>query len=192
MTNKKVKIVFNSPVILSFVVACFIATTLGVITEGNMTEKFFSTYHTSLKNPMTYLRFFTYVFGHDGWNHFIGNTSYILLLGPMLEEKYGSQNILAVIEITAITAGLVNYIFFWNVSLCGASGIVFAFILLASFTSFREGEIPLTFIFVAIIFIGQQICEGISLNNNISYITHIIGGIVGTLIGYHFNRKNVV
>ena len=192
MTNKKVKIVFNSPVILSFVFACFIATTLGVITEGNMTEKIFSTYHTSLKNPMTYFRFFTYIFGHDGWNHFIGNISYILLLGPMLEEKYGSQNILSVIEITAITAGLINYIFFWNVSLCGASGIVFAFILLASFTSFKEGEIPLTFIFVAIIFIGQQIYEGISSNNNISYITHIIGGIVGTLIGYHFNRKNAV
>ena len=30
-----------------------------------------------------------------------------------------------------------NYIFFWNVGLCGASGIVFAFIILASFTGFK-------------------------------------------------------
>ena len=42
-----------------------------------------------------------------------------------------------------------------------ASGLVFAFILLNSFTSFKEGEIPLTCILVAFIFIGQQIYDGI-------------------------------
>lgn len=56
-----------------------------------------------------------------------------------------------VIGITAIATGLVNYIFFWNVGLCGASGVAFAFIILASFTGFKEEEIPLTFILVAVI-----------------------------------------
>ena len=101
---------------------------------------------------MTYIRFFTHVFGHDGWSHFIGNASYLLLLGPMLEEKYGSREIAVIIGNTAAITGLVNYMFFWNVGLCGASGVVFAFILLASFTGFKEGEIPITFLLVAVYF----------------------------------------
>ncbi len=184
MKTNKIRITFNSPVILIFVFICFITTFLGSVSDGHITEILFMTYHSALKNPMTYIRFFTHVFGHDGWNHFIGNASYLLLLGPMLEEKYGSKEIVGIIGITALITGLVNYIFFWNVGLCGASGVVFAFILLASFTGFKEGEIPITFLLVAIIFVGQQIYEGITLNNNISYITHILGGFIGALSGY--------
>lgn len=187
--KKKFKITFNAPVVLSFVLLCFGATLLGVITSGKSTETAFMTYHSSLKNPMTYVRFFSHVLGHDGWNHFIGNAAYLLLLGPMLEEKYGSKTILKVIGSTALITALVNYIFFWNVGLCGASGVVFAFILLSSFTGFKEGEIPLSFILVAIIFIGQQIYEGIVLTDNISNITHIIGGLIGAVIGYGLNKR---
>jgi GlpG protein len=141
---------------------------------------------------MTYIRFFTHVFGHSGWEHFIGNASYLLLLGPMLEEKYGSAELAKVMAITALATGLVNYIFFWNVALCGASGVVFAFIVLSSFTGFKEGEIPLTFILVAVIFIGEQIYEGIAVQDNISNMAHIVGGIVGAVAGYGFNRKTTI
>ena len=166
--KKKLKITFNAPVVLTFVMICFIATLLGVLTGGRITQSFFMTYHSSLKNPMTYLRFFTHVFGHDGWSHFIGNASYLLLLGSMLEEKHGSRELIEIIGVTALITGVVNYIFFWNVGLCGASGVVFAFIILASFTSFKEGEIPLTFILVTVVFIGQQIYEAVAVANNVS------------------------
>lgn len=186
--KKKFKITFNAPVVLTFVVICFIATMLGIITQGRSTQAVFMTYHSSLKNPMTYIRFITHVFGHLGWGHFIGNASYLLLLGPMLEEKYGSDRIIIVIAITALATSLINYIFFGNVALCGASGIVFAFIVLASFTGFKAGEIPLTFILVVIIFIGQQVYEGITIQDNISNMTHIVGGIVGACVGYGLNK----
>lgn len=186
--KKKFKITFNAPVVLTFVVICFIATILGIITQGRSTQAVFMTYHSSLKNPMTYIRFITHVFGHLGWGHFIGNASYLLLLGPMLEEKYGSDRIIIVIAITALATSLINYIFFGNVALCGASGVVFAFIVLASFTGFKAGEIPLTFILVVIIFIGQQVYEGITIQDNISNMAHIVGGIVGACVGYGLNK----
>lgn len=186
--KKKFKITFNAPVVLTFVVICFIATMLGIITQGRSTQAVFMTYHSSLKNPMTYIRFITHVFGHLGWGHFIRNASYLLLLGPMLEEKYGSDRIIIVIAITALATSLINYIFFGNVALCGASGIVFAFIVLASFTGFKAGEIPLTFILVVIIFIGQQVYEGITIQDNISNMAHIVGGIVGACVGYGLNK----
>lgn len=186
----KRKIVFNAPVTLGFVILCFVVTLLGVLSHGRITQTLFMTYHSSLKDPMTYVRFFTHIFGHGGWDHFIGNASYLLLLGPMLEEKHGSGELLEVIGITAIVTGLVNYLFFWNVGLCGASGVVFAFIILASFTGFQDGEIPLTFILVAVIFIGQQVYEGIAFQDNISNMAHIVGGIVGAVAGYGLNRKS--
>ena len=188
--KKKVKISFNSPVILGVASICFIVLVLNLITGGRSNAALFMTYHSSLKSPMTYVRFFTYVFGHSGWAHFIGNMSYILLLGPMLEEKHGSAQIVKIMLITALVTGLINYIFFWKVALCGASGIVFAFILLTSFTNFKEGEIPLTFILVAVIFIGQQIFEGITVQDNVSNLSHIIGGIVGAICGYLLNKKS--
>ena len=187
--KKKLSITFNSPIVLGLVFACFIVTLFGMLSGGRITGLLFTTYHSSLKNPLTYVRFFTYILGHSGWEHFIGNAAYLLLLGPMLEEKYGSKTILQIIGITALVTGLINYIFFWNVGLCGASGIVFAFILLASFTGFKEGEIPLTFILIAVIYIGQQVYEGITVNDNVSNMAHIVGGLVGGYIGYILNKK---
>lgn len=168
---------------------CFVATMLGVFSSGRITQFFFMTYHSSLANPMTYLRLFTHVLGHNGWSHFIGNSSYLLLLGPLLEEKYGTRVLIEVIMITSFVTGIVNYIFFWNVGLCGASGIVFAFIILASFTEFKDGEIPLTVILVAIIFIGQQVYDGLAVQDNISNMAHIVGGIVGAVVGFGLNKR---
>lgn len=73
---KKIRITFNAPMTLGFVLLCFSATLLGVLSSGKITEVFFMTYHSSLANFMTYVRFFTHVLGHEGWEHFIGNASY--------------------------------------------------------------------------------------------------------------------
>ena len=187
---KKIKITFNAPVTLGFVFICFIVTLLGVLSGGKITRLVFTTYHSSLTNPMTYVRFFTHIFGHSGWEHFISNAAYLLLLGPMLEEKYGYRAMIEIIGITAVVTGIINYIFFVHVALCGASGVIFALIVLASFTGFRQGEIPLTFILVIIVFIGQQIYSGITVHDNISNTAHSIGGLVGAVFGYNINKKH--
>ncbi len=187
--KKKLKISYNSPVILTFVLISLIVLMIDGITKGKSTELLFMTYRAPLTDPLTYLRFFTHVLGHGGLDHFIGNAAYLLLLGPMLEEKYGSRTIIAIIAITAFMTGLVNFIFFPSVALCGASGVVFAFIILASYTGSKDGELPLTFILVAVIYIGQQVVEGITIKDNISNMGHIVGGAVGAVLGYLLNRK---
>ncbi|MBR4082853.1 MAG: rhomboid family intramembrane serine protease [Lachnospiraceae bacterium] len=189
MKIKNTKITFNSPAVLGFSCICLIALLLGMITRGGSTTMLFKTYRDSLLNPMFYLRLFTHVFGHADWTHFIGNMSYILLLGPMLEEKHGSSRLVEIILVTALVTGLINCLFFPRVALCGASGVVFAFILLTSFTNFKQGEIPLTFILVAVIYLGQQVFEGIAVRDNVSNLSHIIGGIVGAICGYFLNMK---
>jgi len=186
---KKLKITINAPVVLGFVAICFIATLLNYITLGAANKYVFMTYRSSLISPLTYVRAFAHVFGHADWVHLVGNMSYLLLLGPMLEEKYSSATLAKVMVITALVTSIFNSLLFPNVALCGASGIVFAFILLSSFTGFKEGEIPLSFILVAVFFIGQQVFEGLTVKDNISNLSHILGGVVGGFCGYILNKK---
>ena len=189
--KKGLKISINSPVVLGFSAICLIALVLSIVTKETTNKLLCMTYHSSLTNPLTYLRFFTHVFGHSGVEHFMGNITYILLLGPLLEEKYGSKLLIQSIVITAFITGIVNYILFPNIALCGASGVVFTFILLSSFTGFKDREIPLTFILVAAIFLGQQVYEGIMLKDNISNLSHVLGGVVGSVLGYLLNKNGI-
>ena len=189
--GKKIRLSFNSPVILGFTLACFIVLILDKVTGSASTLAFFSVYRSSLASPLTYIRFFGHVLGHASWDHFFGNIMMLLVVGPLLEEKYGSANILFVILATALVTGVINFIFFPHVQLLGASGVVFAFILLASLTSIEEEKIPLTFILVALIYIGQQVYDGIFIRDNVSNLTHILGGIVGSSLGYVMNKNKM-
>lgn len=189
--GKKIRLSFNSPVILGFTLACFIVLILDKVTGSASTHAFFSVYRSSLASPFTYIRFFGHVLGHASWDHFFGNIMMLLVVGPLLEEKYGSANILFVILATALVTGVINFIFFPHVQLLGASGVVFAFILLASLTSIEEEKIPLTFILVALIYIGQQVYDGLFIRDNVSNLTHILGGIVGSSLGYVMNKNKM-
>ena len=186
--EKKFRISFNAPAVLVFAGICVIAQLLNKLTNGASNSAVFSVYRSSLANPLTYLRCVCHVFGHAGWDHLIGNMMYLLILGPMIEEKYGTANTVIVMLATAVVTGIVNMIFFPGVKLLGASGIVFAFILIASITTTEDRTIPVTFILVALLYIGQQIYQGLFRKDNISQMAHIVGGIVGSVLGFALNR----
>ena len=188
---KKLKISFNSPVILGFTIICFLVMVLDKITGSASTNALFCVYRSSLLSPLTYIRFFGHVLGHAGWDHFMGNIMLLLVVGPLLEEKYGSLNILFVILATALVTGLLHFILFPHVRLLGASGVVFAFVLLSSLTSIEEGKIPLTFILVAVIYIGQQVYDGIFVRDNVSNLTHIAGGLMGSALGFVMHKNKM-
>ncbi len=183
------KIQNNSPVVIGFVVICFISLILNYITKGFTNEAFFMIYRTSLIDPLFYLRLFTHVFGHQNFEHFFGNMIIILLLGPILEEKYSSRILIGLIAITALITGLLNVIISPN-ALLGASGVVFMFMILASYVNLQKDKIPLTLILVVTIFIGQEIIAGFVSHDNISRITHIAGGLCGGILGYYINKKS--
>ncbi|MCM1577210.1 MAG: rhomboid family intramembrane serine protease, partial [Ruminococcus sp.] len=156
---------------------------------GRSTSLLFSVYRSPLSDPLTYLRLFTHVLGHSGISHYMGNFTVILLVGPMLEEKYGGKRLLSMIAFTAAVTGLINMIFFPGTALLGASGIAFMMILLSSYANSRSGEIPLTLIFVAVLYLGAEILNGIFAADNISQMAHIIGGICGGVFGWLISKK---
>ena len=185
---KKIVIRFNAPVILTFALLSLLALLLGNWTNGAATHQYFSVYRSSLSDPLTYVRFFGHVLGHADYEHYMGNLLLLLLVGPGLEEKYGSGTMVWMILVTALVTGLVHFVFFPGSALLGASGVVFMMIVLSSFTAMRRGEIPVTLILVVIFYLGGEIMNGLFKKDNISQITHIVGGLCGLIFGFTVRR----
>ena len=188
MGKEKSKIKFNSPVVLCFSLVCLVVLALQQW-NPNLVNRYFHVYRAPLSDMATYFRLFSHVFGHMNWSHLFGNISLILVIGPLIEEKYGSADTAFVMLVTSLVTGFSFYFFFPGSSLCGASGIAFALILLASFSEFRKGEIPLTFIIVATLYLGKELYSGAVADDNISHMTHIIGGVIGAFFGFLLRKE---
>lgn len=182
------KIVFNSPVVLSFAILSALSLLLNYLTGGWSNMYLFSVYRGSFTDPLFYVRLFCHVLGHANISHYANNMVLFLLVGPLLEEKYGSRQLFSIIAAVALITGLVHIFLPGNTALLGASGVVFAFILLSSVTGSGRG-IPLTMIIVALIYISQQVYEGVTSLDSISQLTHIIGGTIGAVYGMMIRGK---
>ena len=134
--------------ILTFFFLSLAALALGELTGGWTTFHLFSVYRSSLTDPLFYVRLVGHVLGHASPNHFLGNMLLLLVVGPPLEEKYGSLTLLWGILLTALVSGFLQCVFFPGSALLGASGVVFMLIMLASLSGMKEGKIPLTLILV--------------------------------------------
>ena len=186
---KKLVIRLNSPVVLCFALLSLLALLLGDVTGGAATTRFVCVYRSSLADPLTYLRLFTHVLGHAGYSHYLGNMLLLLLVGPPLEEKYGSRTLLLTIAVTALVTGLVQFIFFPQTALLGASGVVFMMIVLSSFTEMKKGGIPITLILVVVFYLGGELVDGLKNTDNISQLTHIVGGVCGMVFGFTLRSR---
>lgn len=179
----KWKLKYNSPVVLTFALVCAATLALNYLTGGASNAAAFIVRRGPLTSPMTYLRLFTHVLGHSSIDHYVGNMMLFLLLGPMLEEKYGSVDLILVIAVTALVTGVVHCMVS-PAGLLGASGVVFAFIVLASMTSFQAGELPLTLVLVVVLYIGREAVNGLLVRDSVSQLAHIVGGGCGAICGY--------
>jgi membrane associated rhomboid family serine protease len=179
------RIRYNAPVTLNFTLLSFVVLLSDTLLGTGFTENLFSVPGRGVfqfSNPYHYIRLFTHVVGHISWAHFMGNFALLLLLGPILEEKYGSGPLLFMMMVTSLVTGVVNVLFL-PTGLLGASGIVFMMIILVSFTNIRQGEIPLTFVLVLTIYLAGEVVRSFQ-NNSISEFAHIVGGACGSIFGF--------
>lgn len=182
------KIDYNSPVILSYTLIAVLIMSISSIAGGVITQQFFTVSpYMSYFSPFTYFRLFSHIIGHADWGHLAGNFSLILLIGPLLEEKYGSSLMLFMILATALITALLN-MFLFSSGLYGASGIVFMLILLSSLSRVKSGHIPLTFILVVALFLGKEIIQSFR-PDGVSQFAHIVGGLCGSVFGFLKREK---
>lgn len=173
----------NSILIISYFLVSFLALILNKLTKGKTNKVLFSSYRSSVFNPLTYIRFFTHSIGHLSWEHFSNNFIYILLIGPMIEEKYGTISLLMMFLTTSLITGVFNSLTSKSIIL-GASGNVYMLIVLSSFVNIESGKIPLTLVLISFFFIVNEIIATVSKKDGVSHTSHLIGAIIGCIFGF--------
>ena len=204
MAKKKFHLTYNAPVTLTFAFIClaiFLLDSYVPFFRGRTISTLFTapgrrgaTVPFDWKNFPDYFRMIFHVAGHADWNHLLGNFSFILLLGPLLEERYGSLMILVMILVTSLVTGVVNVCFIPS-TLLGASSIAFMFIILSSIVTLDKKEIPLSFVLIVLLFIGRELYSSLSASqiaasSTVSIVAHIVGGVGGSLFGFLVAPKN--
>ena len=187
--KRLVRLQYNSPVVLNFALLSLAALLLDKLTGGWTTVKLFSVYRSPLTDILTYPRFVLHVLGHSGYSHYIGNMMMILVVGPPLEEKYGSLTLLWGILLTALVSGVLQCVFFPGTALLGASGIVFMLIMLSSLAGMKSGRLPVTLLLVAVLYLGQEVYAIFFVRDNVANFMHLVGGACGTAFGFAAGRK---
>jgi membrane associated rhomboid family serine protease len=187
----KLRIRYNSPVVLTFALLCAAVLLIDQVSGGAFIRAYFTlTPDFNVGSFFSWMRMVTYVIGHANWTHLISNFSFILLIGPVLEEKYGSLPLLAMMLVTALATAVLNLLVV-RTGLYGASGIVFMLVLLSSFTNIRQGEIPITFILIVALYLVREFVNALS-PNTVSQLAHIAGGLIGGAFGFLFSKPTPV
>ena len=174
---------YNAPVTLSFSILAALVFLANYLLGGAINTYFTSP--SSLHSPADYFKLISHIAGHASWKHLVNNFLIILMLGPLLEEKYGSALILFMIATTAALTAVISMFLLHNVIL-GASGIVFMFMVLSSLVNREYDEVPLTFVIVILFYLSSEIAAALLVNDGIAHSAHLIGGGIGGLFGFLF------
>lgn len=180
------KLDYNSPVILTFALAATIILVADALALGQLMPFFTVGGEMRVGHPVDWFRLVSHVLGHGSVQHLVGNLMLILLVGPIVEEKYGSAALAAMIALTALVTGVLNVALF-STGLLGASGIAFMLILLSSITNVRRGRLPMTFVLVVVLYLGSEVVRALGADN-VSQFTHLVGGLCGAGFGFGFHQ----
>jgi membrane associated rhomboid family serine protease len=175
----KLRITYNAPVILTFTLA---AVFVFLMTSAVPALRPWFVAYPQLGDAHMYVGLFGHILAHESWEHLLSNFMLILLIGPILEERRGSATLLVMILVTALVTGLANLVFSDH-ALIGASGIAFMMVLLASMANVRSGDIPLSFIAVAVIYMGGEVAHSFA-TDGVSHMAHLVGGAIGAVFGF--------
>ena len=153
------RIVVDAPVVLGFAFVCCAVFFVNVVAPGTNVFVACPPFRmASPLNPLTYLRLLTHTVGHTGYDHLKGNMVNLLLVGPASEKEFGSMNLLKIMFYVAVSSAVAHMALGpANGYQLGASGVVFALILLNSLLSAHSGVVPLTFLLTAGLWVSDEV-----------------------------------
>ena len=61
-------------------------------------------------------------------------------------------------------------------------------IVMSSLAGMKDGAIPITLILVLILYVGGEVLKGVTLSDNVSQLTHVIGGLCGAFLGLSLRK----
>lgn len=160
------KFSYDAPITLTFVfLSIFLCILNSVAFKGNLDNYFLAsptsaggTMPFDLKNFASYVKLIFYFLGAAGWTSLFANLLFVLLLGPQIEEYYGSVIIGIMMIVSSLFSGVLNACF-CKMPLQGPLSVVFMLIFLNAFISFSKKKVPFSFFAVFILYILFLIFE---------------------------------
>ena len=177
----KEKVEYNSPVILTFIIICCALCIANYVTLGLVNNLL------ALRKLLS-IQLVTHIFVHGDINHLTNNMLVILLVGPMVESKYGSGRTAMMILITSVIIGVLTVSIF-HVGLLGASGIAYMILALSACSNIKNNKIPASALILLLFIVVSQILSAIFVRDNVSQGAHIIGLFMG--VAWAFIYKNI-
>lgn len=122
-----------------------------------------------------------HIFGHSSWQHFLSNTVYIAMLGPSIENKFGTIPLAIMTLLCAAIVGAVSVI---TKSPCyGLSTIAFMWVILNTFQSEDSEGLPFTSLILLVIFVLPEVLAIFTKNDQIAHQNHVLGALIGLAFG---------
>ena len=177
---------YNSVVTLSYFFICLIIQIINGLSRNEFSTKYLTCSRYRITDVRFYTGVLTHAIAHGDWDHFINNMTILLLLGPSVEERYGSIPFLIMLLITTVLVGYINMVI-TSKSIYGASSNTSMLIVLASFASASQGKIPLTVILICLIYFVREI-KRILKRDGSYHVGHIMGYICGLVFGFYFMK----
>ena len=189
------KFSYDAPVTITFSLVCIIVYLLDTfLLKGYLSNNILCSptcsggvLPFSFKEVLSYPRLILYVFSSPSIEILLSNLIFILLLGPSMEERYGSVVIGIMIAFSSLFSGVLTACFSL-VSLRGAAPVVFMMIFLNAFMAFSKKKFPMSFVMVLGMFIAVEI---ISKGNSglVSVLINVAGGLCGSLVAFLTSPK---
>lgn len=176
---------YNSPVILNYIIICFILYFVNIVTDGYINNICYLPGNLII-NPFALHRLLTYTFVHGSFEHLIGNMALLALTGPSVEKKYGGGIVLGLLGVNSVMVGLLQSVLIRS-GVAGASSIVFMFMILSVFADTETKKIPLTVFIVGACYIGNELVSILS-TDNVSQMSHIMGAVLGLTFGVLYSK----
>ena len=192
------KLTFDFPVTVTFVIVSLVLFLLDVYAfKGKMFSSILICHGSkqalvpfNFKSPADFAGLFFYVFGNVGWEMLFANLTIILLLGQILEERYGSVMLGPMMFISTMISGVLTACIS-TVPLTGAGCIIFMMAVLVSLTELTKKRIPLSCLLVFVLFLSFEIfraAKGSSgqdaMQKVCGVLIEMIGGICGSIFGF--------
>lgn len=197
MAKKKsnLKFSYDAPVTLTFALITIVVFLLDTLAfKGSLNLKFLHTptssvgaFPFSFKEPLSIVRLFLHVFGNVDKSYLICNLIFILLLGPEMENRYGSVIIGIMIFVSALFSGVLSASF-CKAEVCGSDPIVFMLIILWTMMHLSRKKISGTSIAVIILFAFMEFFRK-NPNGVVGVVVILAGGLCGSLFAFIASPK---
>lgn len=210
---KKLKVYNDSPVTVCFALLALVAFALDTfVLKGKLLASVLTCPGGKLSSPSfnfssaaDYIKLLLHVFGFSSWNAVFINCLFVLMLGPELEERYGSPVLALMLAVSALVTGVLNACLS-PAPVFGASCVVFTMIFLTGMTDLAKKHIRISWIFIFVFYIiyqfysvysGNDVRLSLTANkgfllflkkNAVTFIS-LAGGICGSLFGFLVSPK---